>query len=168
MTTRRKYTLIVGAVAVVLLAADQIAKALAVAHLSTTDGKHFIGSLVQFQLTYNSGAAFSLGKGSTWIFTLLAIVATGVIVRFVQKCGETVWAVTLGILLAGVDGNLIDRLSRAPGGFQGHVVDFIALPHYPIFNIADMCINIGAALIVLQLFRGVRLDGTRVEKKAAA
>ena len=67
----------------------------------------------------------------------------------------------LGLLLAGVTGNLVDRLLRSPGPFRGHVVDFLALPHWPVFNVADMCINLAAALFVLLLVRGVRLDGTR-------
>ena len=163
-----RYPVLVGLVALAMLAVDQGAKALAVSHLSTEPGTHVIGSLVQFQLTYNKGAAFSVGTGSTWIFTLLAVAATGVILWFAPKCRNGIWAIALGVILAGVDGNLLDRLFRSPGHFQGHVVDFIALPHYPIFNVADMCINVGAALILIQLYRGVHLNGTRTAKKVAA
>jgi signal peptidase II len=163
---RARYSLLIAFVAFDFLVIDQVTKSLAVSHLSTETGKHVIGSFVQFQLTYNKGAAFSLGTGSTWVFTILAIVATGAVLWFAPRCKDSIWALALGILLAGVDGNLIDRLFRAPGGFQGHVVDFIALPHYPIFNVADMCINVAAALIIVQTVRGVRLNGARVEKKA--
>ena len=74
------------------------------------------------------------------------------------------WAVAFGLLLAGITGNLTDRIFRAPGGLRGHVVDFLQLPHWPIFNVADMCINVAAALILVQAFRGIRLDGSRVAR----
>ncbi len=63
--------------------------------------------------------------------------------------------------MAGVLGNLTDRLFRAPGPFHGHVVDFLQLPHWPIFNVADMCINVAAALIIVQAARGMSIDGRR-------
>ena len=71
------------------------------------------------------------------------------------------WAVALGLLLAGVAGNLADRLLRDPGPFRGHVVDFLALPRWPVFNVADMCINVAGALVVVLLLRGVGVDGSR-------
>ena len=75
------------------------------------------------------------------------------------------WAIAFGFLLAGITGNLTDRLFRAPGVLRGHVVDFLMLPHWPIFNVADMCINVAAALILVQAFRGIRLDGSRVARR---
>ena len=74
------------------------------------------------------------------------------------------WAIAFGLLLAGIAGNLTDRLVRAPGVLRGHVVDFLMLPHWPIFNVADMCINVAAALILVQAFRGIRLDGSRIAR----
>ena len=78
-----------------------------------------------------------------------------------RRLGSAVWAVALGLLLAGIAGNLTDRMFRTPGPLRGHVVDFLMLPHWPIFNVADMCINAAAVLILVQAFRGIRLDGTR-------
>ena len=75
------------------------------------------------------------------------------------------WAVAMGLLLAGVSGNLTDRMLREPGPFRGHVIDFLMLPNWPIFNVADICINTAAGLILLQAFRGVRMDGARVAKE---
>ena len=57
---------------------------------------------------------------------------------------------------------------RDPGGLRGEVVDFLMLPHWPIFNVADMCINVGAVLVLVQVFRGVRLNGTWVPVKPSA
>ena len=82
-----------------------------------------------------------------------------------RRLGSTVWAVAFGLLLAGICGNLTDRLLREPGPLRGHVVDFLMLPHWPIFNVADMCINVAAALILVQAFRGIRLDGTRAAER---
>ena len=64
------------------------------------------------------------------------------------------------LLLAGIAGNLTDRLLREPGPLRGHVVDFLMLPNWPVFNVADICINVGAGLILLQAFRGIGIDGT--------
>lgn len=144
------------------LAADQVTKYLAETRLSLSgDPIPLVGEVLQMRLAYNPGAAFSTGTEFTWVFTTLAIVATVVIVRYAAKARSAAWAVTLGILGGGVIGNLVDRLLRDPGFFHGHVVDFLMLPNWPIFNIADICINVAAGLIVLHTFRGLRLDGTR-------
>ena len=66
-----------------------------------------------------------------------------------RRLGSVGWAVALGLLLAGVAGNLTDRLFREPGPLRGHVIDFLMLPHWPVFNVADMCINVAAVLIIL-------------------
>jgi signal peptidase II len=83
------------------------------------------------------------------------------VVWFARRLGSTGWAIGLGFLLAGVLGNLTDRIFREPGFLRGHVVDFLQLPHWPVFNVADMCINVAAALIVIQAVRGMGLNGTR-------
>src|ERR1035437_3415462 len=71
------------------------------------------------------------------------------------------WADALGLLLGGATGNLLDRIFRAPGLFAGHVVDWIELPHWPVFNLADSSICCAAVLVVLLALRGIRLDGTK-------
>ena len=116
-------------------------------------------------LTRNAGAAFSTGTGYTELFTALAIVAVLVVLWLSRRVRNVVWAVAFGFLLAGITGNLTDRIFRAPGVLRGHVVDFLMLPHWPIFNVADMCINVAAALILVQAFRGIRLDGSRVARR---
>jgi signal peptidase II len=92
----------------------------------------------------------------------LAIAATVFVVVVSRKVVDRVWAVGLGALLAGITGNLTDRLLREPGPFRGHVIDFLQLPNWPIFNVADIAINVGAGLILLQVLRGIRIDGTRL------
>ena len=68
--------------------------------------------------------------------------------RLIPRVRHVGWAVAEGFLLAGVTGNLADRLFREPGPFHGHVVDFIQLPSFAIFNVADMFITAAAVLIV--------------------
>ena len=149
-------------VAVVLYAVDQGTKALAVDRLSGEPDRQVIGELLQLHLTRNPGAAFSTGASYTEILSVLAIVAAGVVLWLSRRIGTSrLWAVALGLLLAGIAGNLTDRLARQPGPLRGHVVDFLMLPHWPVFNVADICINLAAALILVQAFRGIRIDGTR-------
>ena len=147
-------------------AIDQITKALAAAHLTPGEPRHLVGSLLRLDLTRNPGAAFSTGTSHTAFFTVLAMVALVVTCFFAVRAGTRTWSVALGLLAAGVAGNLTDRLLRAPRGFSGHVVDFLELPHWPIFNVADICINVAALLILILAWRGVRLGGGRAASSA--
>jgi signal peptidase II len=159
-TGRRLWPLVIG-VAVVGLAIDQITKALAVAHLVPGVPHDLVGSALRLNRTSNPGAAFSTGTSHTAIFSALAIVATVAVLWLSRRVGSVVWAVALGVLLAGIVGNLIDRIARPPAVFRGQVVDFLEFPHWPIFNIADCCITVAAVLILIQAARGIRLDGQR-------
>lgn len=159
--TRRRTWWLFLAVFAVFVTIDQVTKALAVEHLAGQPDRQLVGELLQLRLAYNPGAAFSLGTESTVVITCLAILATLGVLWYSRGLRDRVWAVALGLLLAGIDGNLIDRLFRAPQAFHGHVVDFLMLPNWPIFNVADMCINVGAALVLVQVFRGVGIDGSR-------
>ena len=151
----------VFAVWALVYALDQVTKVLAVAHLEPGVVRPFVGQVLQFHLIRNPGAAFSFATGSTWIFTLLAAVAVVVIVRLARRLRSGSWALALGLLLAGATGNLTDRLLRQPGFARGHVVDFLQLPNWPIFNVADAGLCAAAVLIVVLAVRGTQLDGTR-------
>jgi len=146
----------------VLYAVDQITKWLAVDRLTGQPDKQLVGDLLKLHLTRNAGAAFSTGTGYTALFTVLAVAAAVFVLWLSLRVRSAWWAVAFGLLLAGICGNLTDRLLRSPGVLRGHVVDFLQLPHWPIFNVADICINVAAAMILIQAFRGIRLDGTRV------
>src|ERR1035438_9010158 len=97
----------------------------------------------------------------TAVFTLIAVVVIVSILRTARRLRSLAWAVTLGMLLGGATGNLGDRLFRSPGLLRGHVVDWIELPHWPVFNVADSAIVCGGILAVLIAARGIRLDGKR-------
>lgn len=132
------------------LALDQVTKAMAVAWLDPANPPKILGGLVTFQLIRNPGAAFSMGENATVLFAVLAIVAlVSVSVWLVPRVTARTWAVATGLLLAGVAGNLTDRLFRPPGVMRGHVVDFIQLPYFAIVNVADICLTSAAATMVI-------------------
>jgi signal peptidase II len=159
--SRRRQLALFGGIAVVAYAVDVVTKVLAVRHLTGEPPVPVVGDLLSLYLTYNSGAAFSFLTGHTEVLSVVAIVATCAVLWVARRLGSTGWAIALGFLLGGVAGNLTDRLLREPGPLRGHVVDFLMLPNFPVFNVADICINIAAATIVLQALRGINVDGTR-------
>ncbi len=148
-------------VAVVVFAADLVSKTIVVATLSQRDPITLLGGLLTLRELRNSGAAFSIGTSVTVVFTLIALGVIVAILRTARRLRSIPWAVTLGLLLGGAAGNLGDRLFRSPGFLRGHVVDWIELPHWPVFNVADSCIVCGGVLAVLLAVRGVSIDGTR-------
>jgi signal peptidase II len=135
-------------------------KIIVVATLSHREIKVVPGVLTLLVLR-NSGAAFSIGTSMTVVFTLIAAGVIFFILRTSRRLRSLPWAVTLGLLLGGATGNLTDRLLRSPGLFRGDVVDWIQLPHWPVFNVADSAIVCGGTLAVLLAAWGFRLDGTR-------
>jgi signal peptidase II len=143
----------------VVLATDVITKVVAVAKLADRDRVTLIPHVLWLTFTRNAGAAFSVGAGSTVVFTAVAAGVVVVIVRSARSLASAPWAVVLGLLLGGALGNLSDRLFRSPGPLRGHVIDWIELPHWPVFNIADSAIVIGGVLAVLLSLRGVDLQG---------
>ena len=120
-----------------------------------------LGGLLKFTYVENTGAAFSIGVGYTWIFSIVAVVVAVVILRTSRRLGSIAWAIALGGLLGGLLGNLIDRLTRPPGPGLGYVVDFIQLPNFAVFNVADMFITCSAVFMVLLALRGIDLSGGR-------
>lgn len=147
--------------AALALAADQVSKALVVAHLEHRPPVTLIPGVLDLDVFRNGGAAFSIGTGATWLFTAIAVGVVIAMVRTASRLRSRAWAITLGLLLGGALGNLIDRFARSPGPLRGHVVDWIHLHHWPVFNVADSCIVIGGIVAVLLSLLVVNLDGTR-------
>ncbi|MFJ9691980.1 signal peptidase II [Kitasatospora sp. NPDC101183] len=155
-------------VAVLAFLIDLGSKLLVVARLENHAAIKVIGDVVTFQVIRNSGAAFGIGQALTVVFTMIASAVIVVIWRIARRLYSLPWAIALGLLLGGALGNLTDRLFRAPGVFRGHVVDFISVQHFAVFNLADSAIVCGGILVVLLSFRGSNPDGTvhqPVEKK---
>ncbi len=140
---------------------DVLSKVVAVEVLTGREPVSVIGDLLRLELTRNPGAAFSTGTSFTVVFSCLAIGASAAVLWYARSVLDPLWSAALGFLLAGIGGNLTDRILRDPAPLRGHVVDMFSIPHWPIFNVADICINVGAALILVQVFRGVGLDGGR-------
>jgi signal peptidase II len=162
--SRMRVLLVTAAVA---MAADLISKLLIVANISPLEGgKRLLGGALYIVQARNSGAAFSVGTGATVMLTAISLVVVVIIVRAGRRMTSTAWAVSLGLVLGGALGNLIDRFFRAPSPGKGHVVDWISVfsedGHvWPIFNLADSAIVIGGAIAVLLSVRGVDFNGTR-------
>lgn len=149
------------AATVLAFAVDLISKLLAVAHLTDRAPVVVIPKVLDLQLTRNPGAAFGVAGSATVIFTVVAAAVVIFIVATARRLRSRSWAIALGLLLGGALGNLGDRLFRDPGPLRGHVVDWIHLTHWPIFNIADSSIVVGGFLAVVLSVLGRRLDGTR-------
>jgi signal peptidase II len=156
-----RHRLLFAVVAVAAYAVDLGTKLLAVARLTPDDPVRVVGDLLRLDLVRNPGAAFSTGTSYTLILSVIAVVAAAVVIRFGRRLGDRTWAVALGLLLAGVCGNLTDRVFREPGFLRGHVVDFLELPHWPVFNVADMLIDAAVILIIVQTWRGIGITGAR-------
>jgi signal peptidase II len=155
-------------VALCIYAADQVAKALVVAHLTEDERVPILGNLLVFIYTRNPGAAFSIGTNSTWIFTIIAIGVLVFVIWYARRLRSIAWGVVFGLLLGGLLGNLTDRLLRPPAFGQGEVVDFIKIPLLPaIFNLADSAIIAAMALFLILTLRGVGLDGRRQVEAAS-
>jgi len=153
---------ILAVVALCVYLVDQIAKVLVVANLYEGQRVEVLGQLLQFNFVKNAGAAFSIGSGSTWIFSIVGVGVLGFVVWYAPRIKSTAWAILFGLLLGGLLGNLTDRLFREPGFGVGHVVDFLQIPLLPaIFNLADVAIVSSMALFLILTIRGVGLDGRR-------
>ncbi|MFI6028393.1 signal peptidase II [Amycolatopsis magusensis] len=162
---------LLAVIAVLVLAADQVTKAIAVAELEFAEPVRVLGGAVYLQLIRNSGAAFGMASGMTWLLALVACAVVIALIWFAKRLRSPGWAVGLGLILAGALGNLTDRFFRAPGVLQGHVVDFVSVfaPNgdvWPVFNVADSSLFVGCGLIILLSLLGKDYDGKTIEKKA--
>ncbi len=161
-----------GVVAVLVLGLDLLSKALVVARLGEDHAPiRILGGAIYLDETRNSGAAFSVGAGSTILFTAVAVIVIGVILRVATRLRSIGWAIALGLILGGALGNLMDRLFRAPAVGRGHVVDWISLfgpdgAHWPIFNLADSAVCCGAVLAAILVLVGIDFDGNRRSRSA--
>jgi signal peptidase II len=118
--------------------------------------------LLHWYFIRNSGAAFSIGENVTWVFSIIMAGVAVAILFQIRKLGSLWWSLALGLLLGGALGNLTDRLFREPSFGMGHVVDFIQLPNFAIFNIADSAVVSAVAIICILTLRGIALDGSRL------
>lgn len=159
----RRRVMLFGVVALVGWLADVVTKVVAVDALTGRAPLSVIPGVLDLTLTRNAGAAFSIATSLTAVLTVAALGVVLVLGWLAPRIRSRVWAVALGLLLGGALGNLTDRMLREPGPFRGHVVDFLRLPNWPVFNLADSCIVVAALLIAVQSVRAVGLDGRRAQ-----
>lgn len=114
-----------------------------------------LGDFLSFTLVRNPGAAFSFATGFSIFFALLALAVVAAIVYYAKQITSSGWQITAGLLLGGVIGNLTDRIFREPGWLSGHVIDWIQIPNWPVFNLADCAIVIAAAISFTLTLRNI-------------
>jgi signal peptidase II len=168
----RPRTRLLLTLAAVVLLADLATKLLVVATIEPGEDIRVLGGALYLTHLRNTGAAFSFAEGFTVLFTLVAATVAVVIVRTARKLFSTAWAVTLGLVLGGAVGNLIDRIFRDPGFLRGGVVDFLSVfgpdgSVFPVFNVADSAIVCGGILGALLALRGIEFDGSTAKERAA-
>ncbi|MEU4575217.1 signal peptidase II [Nonomuraea sp. ATR24] len=158
-----RYTWMLALGAVVLVV-DQLSKFWALSALSGGRTVTVIPDLIRLRLLFNPGAAFSIGEGVTWVFTLTAAAAVGGILYTGRRLRSSAWTVVLGALLGGAASHLLDRLFRPPAFAQGHVVDFIDYGGLFVGNVADIALTVSCALLVLLTVRGIPLGAEAGER----
>jgi signal peptidase II len=164
---------LLATIATTVVVLDLVSKIVIVATVQPNQPVRLLGGLVYLSLIRNPGAAFSLATGMTWLLALVAIGVVIVIIRMAPRLRSTPWAVSLGLVLGGAIGNLIDRIFRSPGFLQGHVVDFVSVfgpnaEYFPVFNVADSAITIGGISLVVTALLGIDFDGTSTRKAKSA
>lgn len=143
---------IAGATAVAVVAADLITKRIAATSFRT-DPVEVIGSFLTFSYTENPGASFGLFRGGGTILGLAAFVALGVVIGALLERRSTAEVIAFGLVAGGAVGNLVDRIARGDGLLDGAVIDWIRLPNFPLFNIADSSLTVGVAILLILAWR---------------
>ena len=167
--SRRTVLWTIAAIGAVIAVIDQVTKNWAVDSLPLLEPQPFIGEILQLTLLYNSGAAWGMGAEITPVVTCLQLVIVAGVIVFAVKAVRSPWyTAALGLIMGGALGNIHDRLLREPGPFRGAVVDFLELPNWPVFNIADMAVVGGAIMIVALGLFGVASDPAHDEEDSSA
>ncbi len=157
--------LLLAGVAVGVYGLDLLSKYLITQNLELGETVPVLGELVQLHYVTNSGAAFSLASGFTWVLSIIAAGVIVFIVVFAPRIRSLGWATMFGLVLGGALGNVTDRVFRGESIGTGHVIDFLQLYAFPaIFNVADIAITSAMVLFVLLTLRGVNLDGSRATR----
>ena len=134
---------------------DLATKLWAVSTLSDRSNIKVLGDFFQLTLVRNPGAAFSIAEGATIFLTLFGFFVLAIIFYFSVKITSKGWSVVLGLAMGGILGNLVDRIFREPGVLRGHVIDWLQVPNFPVFNIADSAIVIAAGISMLLSLRNI-------------
>lgn len=139
-------------VVIIIAIVDQITKTIMLNWLEPGEPVNVIGDWFRFYLLFNPGAAFSMGEGSTWLFTCIQIAFILGVAIYSPRVTDRWTGLGLALIAGGAAGNLMDRLFREPQFFLGHVVDFISVGNFAVFNIADSAITIGVIVFIIAMF----------------
>ncbi|MEX3516233.1 signal peptidase II [Corynebacterium camporealensis] len=151
---RRSYIATMAAVILTVAAVDQATKQFMLSWLTEGEPVYVIGDWFRFYLLFNPGAAFSMGgEGSTWLFTTIQLAFVVGVAITAPRIHDRGQAIGLAMIAGGALGNLIDRLFREPGFWFGHVVDFISVGDFAVFNLADASITCGVVVFIIFMFR---------------
>lgn len=162
-------TLLALGLAAILIASDFLIKNFVITHISKYSVVEAIPGLISFTYVSNDSAAFSIGFGITWVFTIISTAASLALIWYLRKIETIGWALMAGMLLGGICGNLLDRFIRPPFGGIGQVVDYIQIPfNFPVFNLADSLIVVTAVLTVLRIMAGHNLGKPSKTKERVA
>ena len=134
---------------------DLATKLWAVSTLSDRSNIKVLGDFFQLTLVRNPGAAFSIAEGATIFLTLFGFLVLAIIFYYSVKISSKGWSVVLGLAMGGILGNLVDRIFREPGVLRGHVIDWLQVPNFPVFNIADSAIVLAAGISMLLSLRNI-------------
>ena len=134
---------------------DLATKAWAVEQLAHREPIKILGTFFQLTLVRNPGAAFSFATNATLFLSLFGIIVLFGITYFAPRITSKGWSIVLGLVMGGILGNLMDRIFREPGFLRGHVIDWMQLPHWPIFNNADSAIVVAAALSMVLTVKNI-------------
>ena len=140
---------------------DLATKAWAVSQLANREPVKILGSFFQLTFVRNPGAAFSFASNATLFLSFFGIIVALGVIYFAPKITSKGWSVVLGLVMGGVLGNLMDRIFREPSFLRGHVIDWMQLPYWPIFNIADTAIVVAAGLAMILTARNISPISTK-------
>lgn len=149
-----RYLGLVVAVMLAIGAVDQGVKQLMLNWLEPGVPQPVIGDWFRFYLLFNSGAAFSMGENLTWVFTAIQLAFVLGALWFGPRMSSKWEALGVAMIAGGALGNLIDRLFRDPGFWFGHVVDFISVGNFAVFNLADAAITVGVVVYFIAALTG--------------
>lgn len=150
----RRFVGLMSVIVVAVAAIDQATKAYMLATLTEGEPVPVLGNWLRWYLLFNPGAAFSFGgEGSTWLFSTLQLTFVVVVAVISPRIRDRGQAIGLALIAGGALGNFIDRVFREPGFWFGHVVDFISVGRFAVFNIADAAITCGVVLFIIAMIR---------------
>jgi signal peptidase II len=159
--SNHRWAIFSTALAVYLL--DLITKIWAVATLEGEPAQYIVGRVLRWEFARNPGAAFSSFTGATFLLSLISVAVLLYLFVKISKVAVSAWSYPWGGLMGGILGNLTDRIFRDPGIFKGHVIDWIGLPNWALFNIADSAIVLSVFTMALLSWRGSNYRGARAE-----